>query len=254
MKIEAPELKPLARARHGFFTRRGGGSSGIYASLNCGIGSDDDRALVHDNRALVAQALGVEPAHLLTPYQTHGLAVATAIAPWPWQDPPRADAVVTATPGLAIGVSTADCAPVLLADDNAGVIGAAHAGWRGAQAGICEAAIEAMEQLGAARDTITAVVGPCISRINYQVGPEFRTTFIDMDPGYDGYFAPDDDGKFTFDLPRFVVDRLTHAGIGTVGLVERCTYADAEDFFSYRRTTHAGEPDYGRQISAIVLS
>jgi len=256
MKIEAPELSSLDRARHGFFTRRGGSSQGIYASLNCGTGSRDERTLVRENRGRVARSMAVEADRLLTPYQVHGITVAEVRAPWDWRNPPRADGVVSAVPGLAIGVSTADCAPVLFADAGAGVVGAAHAGWRGARAGICEATINAMEGLGATRSAITAVVGPCISGANYQVGPEFHAAFIEQDPGSEHYFRADranDEEKFLFDLPGFVASRLKNAGVGQVGWVDRCTYAGEEDFFSYRRATHAGEPDYGRQLSVIVL-
>ncbi len=253
--IKAPALGGLERIAHGFFTRRGGSSSGIYATLNCGIGSKDKRARVAENRAHVANALGVAVEHLLTPYQFHSTQVATARAPWPWRDPPRADALVTDVPGLAIGISTADCAPILLADGQAGVIGAAHSGWRGARAGICAAVVGAMEKLGATRGSIRAAVGPCISGPSYEVGPEFHKAFTDDDGGNERYFRADpESGRFRFDLPAYVVDALTACGLETVDLVARCTYLEGDDFFSYRRATHRGEADYGRQLSAIVLS
>jgi len=237
---------------HGFFTREGGVSEGLYAGLNVGLGSNDDPARVRENRAAVAGNLGVEPSRLLTPFQVHSADVVT-LSDDDLAGRPRADAFVTATPGFAIGVVTADCGPILFADPKAGVIGAAHAGWRGAISGILENTIDAMEKLGARRSSIVAALGPTISRENYEVGPEFHAHFVERDPAYAGYFiespAP---GRKMFDLPRFILDRLAASGV-RAEMIGRCTYRDEERYFSFRRTTHRGEPDYGRQISAISL-
>lgn len=241
-----------ARIRHGFFTRKGGISDGIYAGLNTGVGSYDDPETVGENRRRVAQWLGVAPDRLLTPYQIHSADVAIVSAPFTGERP-RADAIVTATPGLAVAVGTADCGPVLFADAEAGVVGAAHAGWKGAIGGVLEATIEAMETLGADRKRIVATLGPSISQPCYEVGSEFVTRFVQADPANDRYFLPSSRADHAmFDLNRYTVDRLVAAGV-TADCVGRCTYAEEESFFSYRRTTHRGEPDYGRQISAIVL-
>lgn len=237
--------------RHGFFTRCGGVSSGLYRGLNVGIGSGDDQGHVRENRARVARWLGVPDDRLVTPYQVHSSEAVVVDAPFAG-DRPKADAIVTATPGLAIGVVTADCGPILFADAQAGVIGAAHAGWQGALDGVLEATVDAMIRLGAERARITAVLGPSISQANYEVGPEFVARFRDRDEASLDYFAPSArTGHAMFDLNRFTVDRLAACGV-TAGLLDRCTYGEEELFFSYRRTTHRGEPDYGRQISAIV--
>jgi YfiH family protein len=242
----------LAPARHGFFTRRGGASSGIFAGLNCGPGSSDQSESVRLNRARVAEAMAVDPAALVTVHQVHSADVASVNAPLADADRPRADAVVTATPGLALAVLTADCQPVLMADRSAGVIGAAHAGWRGALDGVLEATIDAMVTLGAAREQIIAVIGPCISQRNYEVGQDFLERFLDEDDAHMRFFANGADGRYQFDLPGFGLARLRAAGVAA-HWTGHCTYADPEAFYSYRRSCHDGQADYGRLISAIRL-
>lgn len=242
----------LAGTRHGFFTRRGGASSGVYRGLNCGPGSRDQAEAVRMNRARVAAALGVAPERLLSLHQIHS-AEAIIAAPEGWSERPRADAVVTDRPGLALGVLTADCAPVLLHDPAAGVIGAAHAGWRGALDGVIEATLEAMEGLGAAAARVRAVIGPTISQRAYEVGPEFYYRFADEDPDHARYFVQGERDRMRFDLPGFVLGRLRAAGVAEAAWVGACTFSDPERFFSYRRTTLAGETDYGRLISAVAL-
>lgn len=252
MTLEILTSPLLAGARHGFFTRRGGASSGIYAGLNCGPGSADQREAVALNRARVAGALGVAPARLLSLHQVHGTEVAVAgPAGWPGSERPRADAAVTADPSVAISVLTADCAPVLLHDPEARVAGAAHAGWRGAADGVIEATLAAMERLGARRAAIRAAVGPTISQRAYEVGPEFLDRFLAEEDGSERYFVPGSGDRLLFDLPGFVLGRLRAAGVADAEWIGACTYSDPERFFSYRRATHAGEPDYGRLISAI---
>ncbi len=252
--VEASILT-LPGVRHAFFTRAGGASSGLYAGLNTGIGSRDDRATVLENRARVAMFLGAEPDRLATPYQIHSADAVTVTEPWGPGLGPKADAVVTDRPGLAIGVGTADCGPVLLADAEAKIVGAAHAGWKGALTGILESAIAAMERLGADRSRIVAVLGPMISARAYEVGPELVANFTDSDDANARFFQPSDRaGHAQFDLAAYIVARLERAGLGRVHNVGQCTYADEARFFSYRRTTHRGEPDYGRQLSAILLT
>ena len=253
--IEAASLSALTGIRHAFFTRDGGVSGGVYASLNGGIGSDDAPDKVADNRARMAAALGVAPGRFITAYQIHSPQVVTAEQAWAPDARPRADAIVTRVPGLAIGVSTADCGPVLFADAGAGVIGAAHAGWRGALTGVLEATIDAMERCGAARGNIVAGLGPMIRQDNYEVGPEFVARFNDADAANTAFFRPGDrDGHAWFDLPGFIAARLAAAGIGRIEDVDCCTYADAARFYSYRRSIHRGETDYGRHINAIALA
>ena len=252
MTLEVLTSDLLAGARHGFFTRRGGASSGIYAGLNCGPGSSDQREAVALNRARVAETLGVAPARLLSLHQVHGTEVVAA-GPEGWAERPRADAAVTADPAVAISVLTADCAPILLHDPEARVIGAAHAGWRGALDGVVEATLAAMERLGARRDAVRAVVGPTISQRAYEVGPEFFDRFRAEEDGFERYFAPGQGDRLMFDLPGFVLGRLRAAGVAEAAWIGACTYSDPDRFFSYRRSTHAGEPDYGRLISAIRL-
>ena len=254
MKIEAQSLA-FAGIRHGFFTREGGVSGGLYASLNGGVGSKDDMALVTENRARMAAAVGVAPGRFLTCYQIHSPKVVVAEEPWSADARPRADAIVTRMRALAIGVSTADCGPVLLADPKARVIGAAHAGWRGALSGVVEAAIAAMEQLGAARSDIHAAIGPMIRQPNYEVGADLIARFEEEDPASRRFFAPAArDGHAMFDLAGYVGSRLRRAGIRHVEDVGLCTYADDGRFFSFRRTTHRAEADYGRHINAIALA
>jgi len=254
MKIEATSLT-LTGIRHAFFTRAGGVSSGLYASLNGGVGSQDDAGKVVENRARMAAALGVEPRRLLTAYQSHSPNVVVAEAPWTTENRPQADAIVTRMRALAIGVTTADCGPVLLADPRAGVIGAAHAGWRGALTGVIEATIAAMERLGAAQGQIRAAIGPMIRQRSYEVGPDLVARFRDKDPASSRFFAQAKrDGHAMFDLAGYIAVRLKRAGITEVEDVGLCTYSDPELFFSYRRTTHRAEADYGRHVNAIALA
>jgi YfiH family protein len=240
--------------RHGFFGRDGGVSGGIYASLNCGYGSADAPEAVRENRSRVAAALGVGHEALLTVHQAHSAVAVAADAPWPARQPPRADAMVTRRPGLALGVLAADCAPVLFADAEAGVVGAAHAGWRGALDGVLSATVTAMTRLGARPERIAAAIGPCIGQASYEVGPEFRARFLAVDDGHERHFAAGDGGRFRFDLPGFVAARLAAAGLAAVTRLDIDTYPEKNRQFSYRRATHRGEPDYGRAISAIVLA
>ena len=254
MKVEATSLA-LTGIRHGFFTRAGGVSSGLYASLNGGLGSRDDAGKVLENRVRMAAALGVEPRRLLTAYQTHSPNVVVAEAPWTTENRPQADAIVTRMRALAIGVTTADCGPVLFAEPRAGVIGAAHAGWRGALTGVIEATIAAMERLGAAQRQIRAAIGPMIRQGNYEVGPDLVERFRADDPASSRFFGPARrDGHAMFDLAGYIAARLKRAGITEVEDVGLCTYADPEQFFSYRRTTHRAEADYGRHVNAIALT
>ena len=248
--LTAPALSTLPNISHGFFGRAGGVSKGIFASLNCGPGSGDARADVVENRRRVAAALSPDAA-LLTLYQIHSAEAVTVAAPWNIGEGPQADAMATNLPGLALGILTADCAPVLFADAEAGVIAAAHAGWKGAVGGVTDAAIAAMEALGARRTRIAAAIGPCISQANYEVGPEFRERFA---PGDERFFvASERNGHFRFDLEGYVAMRLAAADIAGVESLSACTYAREDDYFSFRRATHRGEADYGRQVSAIVL-
>jgi len=254
MLIEAKTLT-LPGVRHAFFTREGGVSSGLYASLNGGIGSRDSACHVAENRARMAAALAVEPHHLLTAHQVHSRQVVVADTPWPLQSRPRGDAIVTAAPGLAIAVTTADCGPILLADPRARVIGAAHAGWRGALAGILEATVAAMEQLGAERGRIRAALGPMIRQSNYEVGADLIARFAVEDSMSACFFVPAvRSGHALFDLPAYIAARLKRAGVGEVEDVGLCTYADPARFFSFRRSTHRAEADYGRHVNAIALT
>jgi YfiH family protein len=251
--IQAPSLS-FPGIRHAFFTREGGVSEGLYASLNGGIGSRDQPDKVRENRARMAASLGVAPTHLVSCYQIHSPNVVVAAAPWTRETTPRADAIVTKVPGLAIGVSTADCGPILFADTQAGVIGAAHAGWKGALTGVLEATIAAMEKLGAARERIAAAIGPLIRQPNYEVGPEFVERFAAGDAASEKFFKPAArESHAMFDLPGYIRSRLERAEIKSTEDLGLCTYADPARFFSYRRTTHRGEPDYGRHINAIAL-
>jgi len=252
--LHAQSLSNLPGIRHGFFTRVGGVSDGIYESLNGGVGSEDSPAKVAENRARMAARLGVAPERFLTCYQIHSPEVVVAETPWPASERPRADALVTRVPGLAIGVSTADCGPVLLADAEARVIGAAHAGWRGALAGVTDATIAAMEKLGARRHRIAAAVGPCIAQLSYEVDTAFRDRFCLQEPGSERFFIESASGKPHFDLPAYVVHRLIAAGVEQVEALHLDTYAEPDRFYSYRRSTHRGEADYGRQASLIALA
>lgn len=239
-------------ALHGFFTREGGVSAGIYEGLNVGLGSDDASENVAENRNRVAAWFAQPIANLVTVYQVHSADAVHVTEPFPG-DRPQADAMVTATPGIMLGVLTADCGPVLFSDPEHGVIGAAHAGWKGALTGVLENTIEAMITLGAKRGSITAVLGPSISAASYEVGPEFVTRFLDQNEEYSRYFSPSPKaGHAMFNLPALTVKRLADAGV-KASSTGHCTYRDEQRFYSYRRTTHRGELDYGRQISAIML-
>jgi len=254
MMVKAASLA-LPGIRHAFFTRQGGVSAGFYASLNGGIGSRDDAVHVAENRWRMATALGVEPRHLLTAYQIHSPRVVIAEAAWTTDARPRADGIVTRTQGLAIGISTADCGPVLLADPQARVVGAAHAGWRGALTGVVEATVAAMEQLGAARARIRAALGPMIRQNNYEVGADLIDRFAVEDADSEEFFAPAArPGHALFDLGGYVAARVRRAGVVQIEDIGLCTYADPSQFYSYRRATHNAEADYGRHINAIALA
>lgn len=253
--LKSSALSALPGIRHAFFTRAGGVSDGIYASLNGGVGSEDSPAKVAENRARMAAALSVAPDRFLTCYQIHSPEVVVAETPWPASERPRADAIVTRTPELGIGVSTADCGPVLLADGEARVVGAAHAGWRGALTGVIEATVAAMERLGARRARIVAAAGPMIRQRNYEVGTDLIERFTAADPDNARFFASGEhQGKAMFDLAGYVVQRLERAGVVQIEDLGLCTYADPATFYSYRRSTHRSEPDYGRHINAIALT
>ncbi len=254
MIIESPLLSSFSGLRHGFGTREGGVSRGIYTSLNCGVGSKDDRDLVGENRTRFAARLGSESSALVTPYQTHSAEVAIVEEPWTRENTPKADAVVTARPGLAIGISTADCVPVLFADPEAKITGAAHAGWRGALSGVLEATIDKMVNMGATRSRIAAAIGPAISQQAYEVGEEFEANFLEVTDANARFFVrKSEDSQPYFDLTGYVEVRLQEAGTGAVENLRLCTYGDDGRFFSYRRSCHRDEPDYGRQISAILI-
>jgi YfiH family protein len=252
--LESESLTGLAGVRHGFFTRAGGVSGGIYASLNCGLGSGDDPAAVAENRRRAARALGVAADHLLTAYQVHSADVVTVERPW-IGDRPKVDGMVTRTPGLALGVLAADCAPVLFADADAGVIGACHAGWRGALSGVVEATVAAMVGLGADRARVCGALGPCIAQASYEVGPEFRANFVAADADNARFFVDSARaGHFLFDLPGYVLGRMARAGVARIGHVALDTCAEETRLFSYRRTCLRGEGDFGRGLSAIALA
>jgi YfiH family protein len=252
--ILSPSLSAHPNIRHAFFTRAGGVSEGIYESLNGGIGSSDAPDHVRENRARMACALGVAPTHFVTCNQIHSPNVVIAETPWTRENSPRADAIVTRVPGLAVGVGSADCGPVLFADAEAGVVGATHAGWKGALTGVLESTIAAMEKLGAQRSRINAAIGPLIRQANYEVGREFVDRFTSADAANEKFFvASTRAGHAMFDLPGYIRSRLERADIQGVDDLKLCTYADPARFFSYRRTTHRGEPDYGRHVNAIAL-
>lgn len=239
---------------HGFWGRQGGVSTGVFASLNCGYGSDDDPALVRENRRVIASGLNVHVDQIITAYQIHSADVIDVTAPWTRENAPRGDAMVTTVPGIALGVLAADCAPVLLADAQAGVIGCAHAGWQGAFKGVIEAVVARMADHGASRARIVAAVGPCISQSAYEVGPEFHQRFVDASPALGRFFvASSRADHLMFDLPGFVDMRLDQAGVRQRDLLGVCTYKGEDTHFSFRRTTHRGETQYGRNLSAIML-
>ena len=251
MTLEIITADVLGPVRHGFFTRRGGASSGVFAGLNCGAGSSDQSEIVSINRERVAAAMDVAPDHLVGVHQIHSADVITVTQASTAR--PKADAMVTATKGIALSVLSADCQPALFHDASAGVIGAAHAGWRGALDGVLDATLDAMVALGANRNTINAAIGPCISQRAYEVGPDFMDEFIDLDPENVRFFAGGTGDRMQFDLPGFGLQRLRHAGVGTAEWTRHCTYSDPDRFYSYRRSVHNKEADYGRLIAAIVL-
>lgn len=254
MTLDIITADPLAGLTHGFFGRAGGASSGIFDGLNCGYGSSDQHEVVAINRARVADAMGVAAEALIGVHQVHSADVLTVrTASDVPAERPKADALVTATPGLALTVLTADCQPVLFADPEAGVIGAAHAGWKGAMDGVLENTVAAMVDLGATRDRITAIIGPSISQPNYEVGPEFRDRITLNDPQAARFFVQGDGDRLHFDLPAYGIWRLEAAGIAHAAWTRHCTYADPTRFYSYRRSVHAKEADYGRLIAAIRL-
>jgi YfiH family protein len=251
LSLEALTSDALSPVTHGFFTRRGGASSGVFQGLNCGLGSSDQREIVMINRGRVAMQMNVAAERLVSVHQVHSDRAVHVDTPF--ETSPEADAIVTATPGLALGVLTADCQPVLFADPQAQVIGAAHAGWRGARDGVLEATVTAMEKLGAKRERIAAVIGPSISQRAYEVGPEFLDTFLEEDPENACFFAGGQGDRLHFDLPGYGLKRLRAAGVGHAEWTRHCTYSDPDRFFSYRRSVHLKEADYGRLIAAITL-
>ncbi len=255
MKVQADNLSRHEGIRHGFYTARKGVSEGIYASLNCGQGSNDDPRRVARNRELVAEDLGTDATRLLSPWQVHSATALIVDKPWPPDQPrPKLDALVTNRPGLAIGILTADCAPVLFCDPVARVVGAAHAGWRGAFGGVLDDTIEKMCHLGAQKKRIAATVGPAISLAVYEVGDDFRDHFLKQDPRNERFFAvPAGARKVHFDLQAYVLHRLNAAGIDDAAIIDHCTFTMDQHYFSYRRLQKSGASDYGRQISAIVI-
>ncbi len=252
MTVEVIRAAALAGFPHGFLGRRGGVSTGVCAGLNVGLGSSDDRAAVLENRRLAVQAVA-PGARLVTVHQIHSPDALYADSPWPDDARPRADALVTDRPGLALGILTADCTPVLLADREAGVIGAAHAGWKGAFAGVIEAVVAAMEARGARRERIAVAIGPVIARKSYEVDESFFRRFLEAEPANEHFFSAGRAGHHQFDIEAFVLARLGEAGVRQAEALGRDTYADPDRFYSYRRATHRGEPDYGRQLSLIAL-
>lgn len=251
--LTAAPLAALSGVRHAFFTRAGGVSRGIYAALNCGVGSQDAAEAVSENRRRAAAALGCPGEALTTLYQVHSAEAVTLQAPLPAAERPEADALVTDRPGVLLGVLSADCAPVLFADGEAGVVAAAHAGWKGALSGVTDAALAAMERLGARRERVAAAVGPCIAQASYEVGPEFAATFRAAHADNERYFVAGRGDRLQFDLKGYLAGRLSAAGVGSVAVEPADTQADEARFFSYRRSVHRREGDYGRLLSAIVL-
>ena len=252
MSVDVIRATSLGTIPHGFLGRRGGVSEGEIAGLNVGYGSKDERAAIFENRKRAIAAV-MPGAELATVHQVHSAEAVVTDRAWPQDERPHADAMVTDRPKLLLGILTADCAPVLFADETAGVIGAAHAGWRGALAGVTDSTIEAMEKLGAQRHRIAAAVGPCIAQLSYEVDEDFRQRFLDEEPGSERFFIESATGKPHFDLPAYVVHRLLAAGIEQVEALHLDTYAEPDRFYSYRRATHRGEADYGRQASLIAL-
>ena len=253
MSVEVIRAASLAGTPHGFLGRRGGVSTGIVAGLNVGSGSKDDPDAIAENRRRAIDSV-MTGAKLATLYQVHSAEARYVATPWAREERPKADAMVTDQRGLLLGILTADCAPVLLADEKAGIVGAAHAGWRGALAGVTDSAIAAMEEIGADRGRIAAAIGPCIALPSYEVDEVFRDGFTQADPANDRFFIVAASGKLHFDLPAYVRHRLLAAGIGEVETIHLDTYCDADRFFSYRRATHRREADYGRQLSLIGIA
>jgi YfiH family protein len=252
--LRADCLSNLPGIRHGFFTRQGGVSGGLYASLNCGLGSRDDPLLVRENRSRVARSLCATDAAVLTLHQVHSATALVVTGPIAGPSLPRADALVTRTRGLVLGALAADCAPVLFADPEAGVIAAAHAGWRGALAGVLEAAVAAMKGLGAKPSRIRAAIGPCISQEAYEVGPDFEEEFLSADPGNERFFKQGRERRRHFDLPAYAGHRLARAGVATIERRSLCTYVNESLFFSYRRSAHRKEPEYAKSLPSSWLS
>jgi hypothetical protein len=250
--VEVIHAPTLAGTAHGFLGRRGGVSTGVLAGLNVGLGSDDEPEAIAENRRRAAEAV-LPGGRLVSVFQVHGAEAVTVADPWADAARPHADALVTDRPGLALGIVTADCAPVLLADVAAGVVGAAHAGWKGAIGGVTDATLVAMERLGARRERIAAAIGPCIARASYEVDDAFARRFDAADPANERFFAPGKPGHHQFDLEAYVAHRLAIAGVTRIAALGLDTYADESRFFSFRRATHRGEPTYGRQISIIGL-
>jgi YfiH family protein len=249
--LAAPALAALPGVRHGFFGRAGGVSTGIYASLNASLGSKDDPAAVAENLARIAACLALPPDRVVRLHQIHSARAVVVERPWQGARP-EADALVTRTPGLALAVSTADCAPVLLSDPDAGVIAAAHAGWRGALAGVIEATLDAMTSLGADPRAVIAAIGPCISQAAYEVGPDFKAQFLAQSPGNAALFRDGAGDRSHFDLPGYVTRRLARAGVGRVEVLPACTFSVPEAWFSHRRAMKRGEGDYGCNLSVIT--
>lgn len=254
MRHQNKTLTSIDGIAHGFFTRKDGVSEGIYASLNCGPGSNDDAEAVKENRRRVMEELEAYEASLCSLHQIHSDKVVAVRAPWSDASRPQADAMVSKTPNMALGILTADCGPVLFADAQAGVIGAAHAGWKGASAGVLENTVDAMEAFGAHKENMVAVIGPTIAQENYEVGPEFVETLVALSPENTAFFIPSDKPNHQrFDLPAYITHRLAQCGLRQIENLAMDTYRNEAEFFSYRRTTHRGEPDYGRQLSAIMI-
>ncbi|WP_419903792.1 peptidoglycan editing factor PgeF [Kiloniella sp.] len=253
--LNSPALTELEGIMHGFLTRRDGVSEGLYSSLNCGFGADEARENVHENRRRALDRIGCPSAQLVTGYQIHSAKVEIVTSPWKCpEEAPEVDALVTKEPGIALGIMTADCVPVLFADATAGVIGAAHAGWQGAFKGVTDNTIEAMESIGASRSNIHCAIGPCIAQTSYEVGAEFAHRFFEANESNMGYFIPSSrEGRFLFNLRKYVGDRLKASGVKQVSISRNDTYAEEELFFSYRRSCHRKEADYGRGLSVIAL-
>jgi polyphenol oxidase len=253
MTFLTTDLEKIKYVRHGFFTRQGGASGGIYNSLNCAFSSGDDKDAVRQNREKVAEALHLEPDNIVTVYQVHSAKVVTVNEPWARDKAPEADALITDKRGIGLAVLTADCAPILFASKNNKVVAAAHAGWKGALTGIAEEAVRNFSHFGVAPADVVAAIGPCIGPQSYEVKEDFRQPFLEQDSGNGQFFTPGKPGHLVFDLPGYIAARLRQIGVGTVFDMRQDTLANEGAFFSYRRTTLRGEKDYGRQISVIAI-